>query len=61
NPVGGGRLTGGNPVLGRLAAQVGAVSVADLALRYVLSNPYVTAVVSGIAKDGDCSTTRDPI
>ena len=57
NPVGGGRLAAGGPVLDRLAAEVGAVSVPDLAVRYVLSNPHVDAIISGISKERDVRDT----
>jgi predicted aldo/keto reductase-like oxidoreductase len=56
NPVGGGMLTNASPVLQKLADQVGAASVVDLALRYVLSNPDVDTLISGITRPGDVSS-----
>ncbi len=53
NPLGGGRLATDSPVLQNLAAEVGAVSPADLAIRYILSKPYVTTIISGIMKPAD--------
>lgn len=57
NPVGGGRLAEESPVLKQLADQVGAVSVADLAVRYVVSNPDVDTILCGIAKKTDVDDT----
>jgi predicted aldo/keto reductase-like oxidoreductase len=57
NPVGGGRLAEKSPVLMDLAGQVGAASIPDLALRYVLSNPNVDAIISGIVKPSDVADT----
>ena len=53
NPVGGGKLAEASPVLMELARRVGAASVPDLALRYVLSNPNVDTLIAGIAKKPD--------
>ncbi len=66
NPVMAGQLTGsgtergelatGNS-LGRLAGELGAVSIADLAIRYVLSNPHVDSILCGISKPSDVDDT----
>jgi len=53
NPVAGGKLAETSPVLMELARRVGASSVPELALRYVLSNPNVDTLLSGIAKKTD--------
>lgn len=53
NPVAGGRLAEPSPVLASLARQVGAVSVPDLAIRYILSNPNVDTILSGVGKYAD--------
>lgn len=53
NPVGGGVLGEASPVLLKLAKEIGAVSVPDLAVRYVLSNPNVDTIISGITKLSD--------
>ena len=53
NPVGGGKLAEESPILKRLAGEVGAVSVADLAVRYVLSNPDVDTILCGMTKKTD--------
>lgn len=57
NPVGGGRFAEDSPVLMRLAEEVGAVSVADLAVRYVLSNPNVDTILCGMSKASDVDAT----
>jgi len=66
NPVGGGRLAGPSPVLLKLAEEVGAVSVPDLAVRYVLSNPNVDTILCGMQKEPDvddsvASAERPPL
>jgi hypothetical protein len=53
NPVGGGRLAEASPVLLKLAEQVGAVSVPDLAIRYVLSDPNIDTIISGLSRRSD--------
>jgi len=53
NPVGGGLLNQPSTVLTELADQIGAHSVPDLGIRYVLSNPNVDAVISGISQPSD--------
>lgn len=53
NPVGGGVLAESSPVLQKLADDVGAETVPELAIRYVLSNPDVTTIISGISKKSD--------
>jgi hypothetical protein len=66
NPVGGGRLAQESPVLLKLAADVGAVSVPDLALRYVLGHPDVDTVLCGMTRatdvdDSVASAQRPPL
>ena len=53
NPCGGGRFSADNEILMALAREVGAVSVADLAIRYVHSNPYVDTMLCGMSKTSD--------
>ena len=53
NPVGGGRLTNESPVLLELAGEVGAVSIPDLAVRYILSDPNVDTILCGMQKPSD--------
>lgn len=53
NPVAGGRLAEPSPVLASLANEVGAISVPDLAIRYIMSNPNVDTILSGVGKPGD--------
>lgn len=53
NPVGGGRLVEESPIMSKLAKEVGAASIADMAVRYVLSNPYVDSMLNGIMKPSD--------
>jgi predicted aldo/keto reductase-like oxidoreductase len=53
NPVGGGKFAEESPVLSKLAEQVGANSVADMAVRYVFSNPNVDTILCGINKKSD--------
>ncbi len=57
NPVGGGKLTEDSPVLKELASQVGADDLPELAIRYVLSNPYVSTIISGINQIQDVDHT----
>ena len=57
NPVGGGKFAEESPVLGRIAREVGAESVADLAVRFVLSNPNVDSILCGIKKTSDVDNT----
>jgi len=57
NPVGGGALTKTNPLLTALAQEVGAVSTADLAVRYVLSNPNIDTMLCGMNKLSDVDDT----
>ena len=57
NPVGGGKLTEESPVLKQLAAEVGAESVPDLAIRFVLSQPFVDTIISGISRLSDVDDT----
>jgi predicted aldo/keto reductase-like oxidoreductase len=65
NPIGGGRLAEQSPVLMALANEVGAVSVADMAMRYVLSNPTIDTTINGLSKledldDSLASVERGP-
>ncbi|MBI5094970.1 MAG: aldo/keto reductase [Candidatus Hydrogenedentes bacterium] len=53
NPVGGGKLTEESVYLARIAEGVNAVSVPDMAIRYVLTNPSVNTIISGISKMSD--------
>ena len=57
NPVGGGKLTEESPILLKLAEEVGAESVADLAVRYVLANPNVDTILCGVTKLSDVDDT----
>jgi uncharacterized protein len=57
NPVGGGRFAEASPVFMRLAKKVGASSVPELAVRYVLSNPDVDTILCGMAKLSDIDDT----
>jgi hypothetical protein len=57
NPVGGGGLAENSPVLAALARAVGAASIPDMAIRYVLSNPGVDCVISGLSKPSDVTDT----
>ena len=53
NPLAGGKLAENTPRLMRLAKSVGASSVAELGLRFVLSNENVDTIVSGVARYSD--------
>ena len=53
NPVGGGKLVQKSPILTALAKEVGAVSTADLAIRYVLSNQNIDTMLCGMKKTSD--------
>ena len=57
NPVAGGRLTEDSDVIMKIANEVGADSVADLAVRYVLSNPNVNPILCGMTKPSDVDDT----
>lgn len=57
NPVGGGRLAQPSQVLEALAARVGAVSVPDLAIRYLMSNPAIDTIIAGIGKPTDVTAS----
>ncbi len=57
NPVGGGKFAENSPVLMPLAERLGAVSVADLAVRYVASNPSVDTMLCGMSKPSDVEDT----
>ncbi|MHB9138523.1 MAG: aldo/keto reductase [Victivallaceae bacterium] len=53
NPCGGGRLAEASPVFAELAREVGAVSVPDLAIRYVYSNPDIDTMLCGMTCQDD--------
>jgi predicted aldo/keto reductase-like oxidoreductase len=55
NPVAGGRLVGDSPVLLELAREVGARDVAELALRWLLSNPDLDTYISGVHSESDAA------
>lgn len=57
NPVAGGKLTEPSTVLLDLARRVDARSVPDLALRFLLTQPAVDAIVSGISRASDVADT----
>jgi predicted aldo/keto reductase-like oxidoreductase len=53
NPVGGGKLTGVSPVFSPLVTELECASLAELSTRWVLSNPNVDTIISGISKKQD--------
>lgn len=57
NPCGGGKFAENSSVLMKIAEAVDAVSVADLAIRYVNSNPDVDTMLCGINKKQDINDT----
>jgi len=57
NPVGGGKLAEESPVLKELAREVGATSAAEMSIRYVLSNPNVDTIISGITRQSDVDSS----
>jgi uncharacterized protein len=57
NPCGGGKFAEQSDVLMKIAEQVGAISVADLAIRYVSSNLNVDTMICGINKKSDVDDT----
>lgn len=57
NPVGGGKLAQESRVLAKLAKDVGAASVPELAIRYILSNPNVTTLITGMTRTSDVDDT----
>ena len=57
NPVGGGKLKEASDVLLDLAGQVSAVSVPDLALRYIMSHPHIDSVICGMTRASDVGDT----
>jgi len=57
NPVAGGLLAHQSPLLQRLARQAGAETVPELAVRYLISHPEITTIISGIAKIADVDDT----
>jgi predicted aldo/keto reductase-like oxidoreductase len=61
NPVAGGRLSESSPVLEALAKRVGATSVADMAIRYVLSNPDIDTILNGLSKLSDIDNSINAV
>ena len=57
NPLGGGKLAEASPMLMTLARKVGAASVPELAIRFVLGNPNIDSIVSGISMRSDVDST----
>ena len=57
NPVGGGRFAEDSEVFLRGARELGVSSVADLAVRYVLSNPNVDTILCGMQASSDVDAT----
>ncbi len=57
NPVGGGRFAEDSPVFQKLSDDLGCRSIADLAVRFVLSNPYVNTILCGMEKSSDVVNT----
>jgi predicted aldo/keto reductase-like oxidoreductase len=57
NPVAGGRFGENSEVFRPLLERVGSVSCPDLAVRYVLSNPNVDTIITGIHKTADVDDT----
>jgi predicted aldo/keto reductase-like oxidoreductase len=55
NPVGGGKLTEESAVFEPFVKASGSRDLAELAIRYVLSNPSVDTIISGISKISDVS------
>lgn len=53
NPVGGGLFDENTEQLTALAEKTGAISVADMAIRYILSNPDINTALIGISKISD--------
>jgi uncharacterized protein len=57
NPVGGGKLKEASTVLAGVSEQVGAVSVPDLAVRFLMSHPYIDTIIPGITQVSDVDDT----
>tara|TARA_B100000609_G_scaffold164390_1_gene136839 strand:- start:185 stop:1297 length:1113 start_codon:yes stop_codon:yes gene_type:complete len=57
NPCGGGKFAENSPVLLKVAEAVGAKDVADMAIRYVSSNPNVDTMLCGMTKIKDIDDT----
>jgi predicted aldo/keto reductase-like oxidoreductase len=53
NPVGGGKFANNSPAFKELVEELGCSSLADLAIRWVLSNPSVDTIISGIGRKSD--------
>ncbi len=57
NPVAGGLLGHFSPVLQQVCDKVGASAPAELGIRWIMSNPHVTTIISGISKRSDVDNT----
>jgi hypothetical protein len=57
NPMGGGKLATAGSVFDALARESGCVDLPDLALRFIMANPDVDTVISGISKASDVDRT----
>ena len=57
NPLAGGLLAHDSLVLKSLADRVGAETLPELAIRFLVSNPCVTSVISGISRQSDVDDT----
>jgi len=57
NPCGGGKFAKNSDILMKIAEKVNAVSIADLAIRYVNSNPNIDTIICGVAKKQDVNDT----
>lgn len=57
NPVAGGLLAHDSHILKPLAKRVGAKTIPELAIRFLISNPNITTMISGIAKVADVDET----
>lgn len=53
NPVGGGLFSEESEALSPLVEEAGAVSIPDMAIRYILSNPNVDTMLIGLSKISD--------
>ena len=49
NPVCGGMLNQDNPTLAELSQKVGAKNISDMGIRWLMSQPYVDTIISGIS------------
>lgn len=53
NPVGGGKLASAGTAFDDAVGEMGCTGLADLAIRWVLANPDVDTIISGLAKVSD--------